>query len=54
MTPNDAVPRLRKKSEYSLILITSQAAKGWMDCLATARNAEVQAWECLTQPPDLQ
>jgi hypothetical protein len=36
------------------VFITSQAEKGWVDCLATARNAAVDAWECLTKTPDLE
>ncbi|GIH72384.1 hypothetical protein Mth01_46370 [Sphaerimonospora thailandensis] len=40
-----------KRSEYEIVFITRQAEKGWRDCLATARNAVVDAWERLTTAP---
>lgn len=52
MKRGDAVPRPLRKTEYTLVFITSEASKGWTDCLATARNAAVDAWECLTKTPD--
>ena len=54
MSKQSAVPRPLKRSEFVLVFATSQAQKGWVDCLATARNAAVDAWECLTTTPDLE
>lgn len=46
-----AVPRPVKKSEYLIQHGTRDAAKGWQDMAATARNALVDAWEFLTRNP---
>jgi hypothetical protein len=54
VSKESVVPRPLKRAEYLLVFITSQAEKGWVDCLATARNAAVDAWECLTKTPDLE
>lgn len=52
MTARDEpVARPLKKTEYQLVFITRDAAKGWTDCLATVRNAVVEAWEQLTNDP---
>ncbi|WP_345493757.1 hypothetical protein [Nocardia callitridis] len=40
-----------KRSEYTIVFITSEAQKGWIDCLAAARNAMVEAWDTLTREP---
>jgi hypothetical protein len=50
----EAIPRPLKKAEFVLVFISSQARKGWVDCLATARSAAVDAWDCLTKTPDLE
>ncbi|WP_433196505.1 hypothetical protein ACQP1G_44450 [Nocardia sp. CA-107356] len=50
----DAVPRPLKRSEYEIVFITTEAQKGWTDCLAAARNAMVEAWDMLTRERDLQ
>jgi hypothetical protein len=47
----DAVARPLKRSEYEIVFITRDAEKGWTDCLATVRNAVVEAWEQLTLEP---
>lgn len=54
MKRGDAVPRPQRSTEFTLVFITSDASKGWLDCLATARNAAVDAWEFLTTTPDLE
>lgn len=54
MSKESAVPRPLKRTEFVLVFITSQAQKGWVDCLATARNAAVDAWDCLTRTPGLE
>lgn len=54
MSKESAVPRALKRTEFVLVFITSQAQKGWVDCLATARNAAVDAWDCLTRTPGLE
>jgi hypothetical protein len=48
------VPRPLKRAEYEIVFITSEAQKGWIDCLAAARNATVDAWDTLTREPDAQ
>ncbi|MEV0760251.1 hypothetical protein [Nocardia sp. NPDC050435] len=48
------MPRPLKRSEYSLEFITSQARKGWVDCVAVARNAMADAWDTLTREPERQ
>lgn len=48
------VPRRHKRSDFELVFITRQAEKGWTDCLATARNATVEAWERLTTAPTVE
>jgi hypothetical protein len=54
VTTAGRVPRPLKKAEFTLAFITTQAEKGWVDCLAAAHNAAVDAWECLTKTPDLE
>lgn len=49
--PPPHVPRPHKHSEFELVFITRQAEKGWIDCLAVARNATVDAWDRLTTAP---
>lgn len=52
MTKRDApVPRPLKRVEWEIVFITREAAKGWTDLLAGARNAVVDAWETLTHEP---
>lgn len=52
MSPrHEPVPRPLRRSEYRLVFVTRQAAKGWSDLLATTRNAVVDAWEFLTATP---
>jgi hypothetical protein len=45
------VPRPAKKAEYQIQFGTRQAQKGWIDLLATIRNAVVDAWDFLTRSP---
>ncbi|MEU2258612.1 hypothetical protein [Nocardia xishanensis] len=47
------VPRPTKRTEYEIVFITSEAQKGWTDCLAAARNAMVDAWDLLTREPEV-
>lgn len=39
------VARPLKKAEYVTVFATRQAQDGWRNCLATARNATVDAWD---------
>ena len=48
---SEAVPRPTKASEFGIEFGTRQAEKGWMDLIATARNAAVDAWDFLTRTP---
>ena len=41
----------RERAEFELKFISSQAEKGWIDALATSRNAIVDAWDRLTTDP---
>ncbi|RJO76765.1 hypothetical protein D5S18_10940 [Nocardia panacis] len=52
MTKQRDVPRPLKRAEYALVFISSEAQKGWIDCVAAARNAMVDAWETLTRAPE--
>lgn len=54
MSRQAEVPRPRRHSEFVLVFITREAEKGWRDCLAVARNAVVEAWDCLTSAPDVE
>lgn len=54
MSRGGEVPRPHKRAEYLLVFITRQAEKGWRDCLATARNATVDAWDRLTTAPTVE
>jgi hypothetical protein len=45
------VDRPLKRSEYRVRFASQEAAKGWRDLLATARNAAVDAWDFLTKTP---
>lgn len=45
------VPRPLKRAEYEIVFISREAEKGWRDCLATTRNACVDAWDRLTRDP---
>ncbi len=47
------VERPTKKSEYELRFSSVQAKRGWTDLKATIRNPLVDAWEFLTQTPEL-
>ncbi len=49
----DAVPRPLKRTEHEIVFITTEAQKGWTDCLAAAHNAMVEAWEILTREPEV-
>ncbi|MDI2029101.1 hypothetical protein QFW96_10800 [Saccharopolyspora sp. TS4A08] len=51
MSKKTRVERPLKRVEYELVFITREAQQGWQDCLATARNATVEAWERLTTAP---
>lgn len=53
MSKRGGVPRPLKRAEFELVFITSEAQKGWTDCLAAARNAMVEAWEHLTRTPEM-
>ncbi|MFI8978263.1 hypothetical protein ACIGO9_35655 [Nocardia asteroides] len=52
MSRRSEVPRPLKRAEFEIVFITSQAQKGWTDCLAAARNAMVDAWDQLTREPE--
>jgi hypothetical protein len=45
------VPRPIKSAEYTIVLATSQAQKGWTDVVATQRNSVAEAWDRLTKEP---
>lgn len=45
------VGRPTKRAEFQIIFISRQAEKGWIDALATSRNAIVDAWDRLTTDP---
>jgi hypothetical protein len=45
------VPRPIKSTEYTIVLTTSQAQKGWTDVVATQRSAVAEAWDRLTKEP---
>lgn len=47
----EVVARPAKKSEYEIVCITAQAAKGWSDALSQFRNAMADAWDRLTAQP---
>jgi hypothetical protein len=47
------VERPIKKSEYTIKFASSQARKGWLDLVATKRNAMVDTWNYLTEHPEL-
>lgn len=46
-----SVDRPLKRAEYTIAFATRQAEEGWRNCLATARNATVDAWDRLTAAP---
>lgn len=46
-----AVARPVKKAEYRIEHHTNQSAKGWVDLLASFRNATTEAWDRLTRAP---
>jgi hypothetical protein len=45
------VPRPIKKSEFTIVCASRQAAKGWQDLKATHRNSLADAWDFLTRTP---
>ncbi|MFE1594541.1 hypothetical protein [Nocardia sp. NPDC058705] len=51
MNKKSDVPRPLERTEYEIVFISSEAQKGWIDCLAVARNATVDAWEQFTANP---
>lgn len=51
MSRKTQVDRPLKKAEYVIVFATRQAERGWRDCLATAKNATVDAWDRLTTTP---
>lgn len=48
---NERAARPLKRNEFEICFANAEAAKGWMDLLAVARNAMVDAWEHLTRHP---
>ncbi|MDR1431047.1 MAG: hypothetical protein LBI99_02880 [Propionibacteriaceae bacterium] len=48
---DEAVSRPRKHSEYIVRHLNRAAEKGWLDLVATARNAAAEAWDFLTKTP---
>ncbi|WP_194816381.1 hypothetical protein [Nocardia sp. XZ_19_385] len=52
MSKNRAVPRPLKRSEFEITFGTRTAEKGWVDCLAAARNAIIDAWDQLAREPE--
>jgi hypothetical protein len=45
-------PRPLKSSEFAVELVTSQAATGWRDIVATQKSAAADAWDRLTKAPN--
>lgn len=54
MSGTPRAERPYKRTEFEIVFITRQAEKGWQDCLATARNACVDAWDRLTSAPHVE
>ncbi len=52
MARQHGVERPTKGAEYTILFGTRQAEKGWIDLLATQRNAVVDAWDFLTKSPE--
>jgi hypothetical protein len=46
------VARPLKSSEFAIEHVTSQAATGWCDIVATQKSSAVYAWERLTKAPN--
>lgn len=46
------VERPTKKSEYTIVFGSANAARGWQDLCATTRNALTDAWDFLTKTPE--
>lgn len=51
MSRPQRVERPLKRAEYEIVFLTRNARQGRQDCLAVARNATVDAWDCLTTTP---
>ena len=47
----DDVPRPYRKTDYRIRFTNREAAKGWRDLVATARNSAATAWDFLTVSP---
>lgn len=45
------VPRPLKQAEYQIRFATREAEKGWIDLVATVKNALADAWDFLTRTP---
>lgn len=52
MTRDVRVERPTKRVEYEIVFATTQARKGWVDLVATTRNAMADAWDTLTRHPN--
>jgi hypothetical protein len=48
------IKRPAKKTDFTIQPVTRAAEKGWMDLVATARNAAAEAWDFLTAHPTLE
>lgn len=49
-----AVGRPVKSGEYVIKFANNKAQRGWVDLVATQRNAAVDAWDFLTRSPEFQ
>ncbi|MHB0928330.1 MAG: hypothetical protein ACYC3W_05320 [Candidatus Nanopelagicales bacterium] len=47
-----AVPRPLKSAEFQILFQGKSVVADWTDCLASAHNAMVDAWDALTASPD--
>ncbi|MCJ1706045.1 hypothetical protein [Microbacterium sp. VKM Ac-2923] len=45
------VPRPPKKTEFEVRFATTDARRGWLDLVATIRNAMADTWDFLTRTP---
>lgn|SRR5690625_1199324 len=51
MAKEKPVKRPTKRSEFTIIIASREAEKGWQDLKATHRNALADTWDFLTKTP---
>lgn len=51
MAKQERVPRPTKRSEYVIQFASVGARRGWIDLVATQKNAVTDAWDELTKSP---